>query len=162
MRAVSEVYNPYTDARVCGIQVSFELIAVDAERLANASADSECAMSRVRQTHDRVEGMGAKFAMLERDYWKLDGSFILPPDNLAGLQTSWWSGAISGADGAFDTPPRLLFTWLENQSGVGFTVCFDDASSMYARRFHMYCSSCRRMTITSSEKSATVAEESLT
>lgn len=137
MVEVSPTYNPYADMRYCDILAIFEMLDVNAEYAAIATASDMCALSQIRQTHDRIEQMSDKFASLEHNFWMLDGSFILPePDNLG--QTGWWSDNISGADGVFAVPPRLIFTWQENRDSAGFTICFDDKAEEFPSRFKVY------------------------
>lgn len=108
MLETSKAYNPYTDTRKCGILVTFEMVDVDAAKTAVASATDKCEMSKVNQTHNRIENMEKKYAMLEKDYWGLDGSFELPQKSyIPHEQTGWWSKEISDNDGTFSTPPNL-------------------------------------------------------
>ncbi|MDN4186099.1 MAG: hypothetical protein QY871_03375 [Dehalococcoides mccartyi] len=137
MLTIAPAYNPYSDVRLCDILVSFRMVDVDAAALALPFSSGECRLSQIWQTHDLVEYQSLKLASLERDYFKLDGTFILPEEDLTGLQTGWWSDAISGEDKSFDAPPSLGFSWNENQTSVGFTLCFDDASGMYASLFRV-------------------------
>jgi len=137
MLTMAPAYNPYADVRLCDILVSFRMVDVDAAALALPFSSGECQLSQIWQTHDLVEYQSLKLASLERDYFKLDGTFILPKEDLTGLQTGWWSDAISGEDKSFDARPSLGFSWNENQTSVGFTLCFDDASGMYASLFRV-------------------------
>ena len=137
MVQTSTTYNPYADVRKCDILAIFEMLDVGAEISVAATSSDECAISQLSQTYDRVEQMTQKLATLERDYLMLDGTFILPEeDNLE--QTGWWSDVISGSDGVFANPPKLTFTWQENHSSVGFTICFDDKAEEYPAQFNVY------------------------
>jgi hypothetical protein len=135
MISTSATYTPYADVRHCGISVSFELIDVDAANKATATTNSPGKLSQIKQTHDRNENMSAKYALLEKDYWALDGTFDLLPRDISTLQTGWWSSVISNTDGAFTTNPALAFSWPDNQSSVGYTICFDEATGDYASKF---------------------------
>ncbi len=137
MLAVAPEYNPYADVRFCDILVSFRMVDVDAAALALPFSTDECPLSQIWQAHDLVEYQDLKLASLEQGYFKLDGTFILPKEDMKGIQTGWWSEGISGEDKRFDTPPALGFSWYENQTSVGFTLCFDDASGMYASLFRI-------------------------
>lgn len=138
MIPMPETYLPYADIRRCGLQVTFEMVDVDAAETAEAAVSDACEMAQITQTHDRTEHPSCRYASLEQDYWRLDGSFLLPEqEELPLQQTGWWSDKISGADGVFDTPPVLRFSWNADQSSVGFTVCFDDAGEQYASCFRL-------------------------
>lgn len=138
MIPMPETYLPYADIRRCGLQVTFEMVDVDAAETAETAVSDACEMAQIMQTHDRTEHPSCRYASLEQDYWRLDGSFLLPEQEKLPLQqTGWWSDRISGADGVFDTPPVLRFSWNADQSSVGFTVCFDDAGEQHAARFRL-------------------------
>lgn len=134
----SNTYNPYADVRHCDIKAVFELIDVNAHLIASATASDFCELSRLRQTHDRIESMSVKYASMEHDYWRLDGTFILPNKNDTVNQNGWWSEHISNQDGVFTDPPQLTFTWQSNRKSVGFTVCFDDKAEEFPTLFKVY------------------------
>lgn len=138
MLDTSTKYNPYTDTRKCGILVTFEMIDIDAAETAMPYVSDECEMSNIHQTHNRTENMEKKYAMLEHNYWELDGSFELPKKQLIPYeQTGWWSKEISDNNGAFISVPALTFEWSSKQSSVGFTLFFDDASKQYPTLFRI-------------------------
>ena len=138
MIPMPETYLPYADIRRCGLQVTFEMVDVDAAETAETAVSDACEMAQITQTHDRTEHPSCRYASLEQNYWRLDGSFLLPEQEKLPLQqTGWWSDRRSGTDGVFDTPPVLRFSWNADQSSVGFTVCFDDAGEQYASCFRL-------------------------
>ena len=138
MIPMPETYLPYADIRRCGLQVTFEMVDVDAAETAETTVSDACEMAQITQTHDRTEHPSCRYASLEQDYWRLDGSFLLPEqEKLSSQQTGWWSDRISGADGVFDTPPVLRFSWNADQSSAGFTVCFDTAGVQYVSSFSL-------------------------
>ena len=103
MLETSKDYNPYSDTRKCGIIVTFEMVDIDAAETAIPSVTGECELSKAYQTHNHIEGMAKKYAVLERDFWKLDGTFVLPQKELVpNEQTGWWSDKISNAEGVFE------------------------------------------------------------
>lgn len=65
-----------------------------------------------------------KIATLEMDYWKLDGTFGVMPEDREG---AWgiWSNSLSGEDGSFATPPELTLSFGELHTSVGITLYFD-------------------------------------
>lgn len=138
MLKTSESYNPYTDARRCGIRVSFELVDLDAGDTASATVTDECELSKVEQTHNHINTLTKKYATLEPDYWKLDGSFILPEkDKIKEEQTGWWSNAMSDESGNFADSTSLYLAWSKSQSSVGFTMHFDDKGNQYPTLFRI-------------------------
>ena len=138
MLETSKNYDPYTDTRKCGIIVTFEMVDIDAAETTTPSVTDECEMSKVYQTHNHTEGMAKKYAMLERDFWKLDGTFVLPQKDLvASEQTGWWSEKISNDEGVFEEHPCLIFEWDSDQSSVGFTLFFDDVANQYPTLFQI-------------------------
>lgn len=78
MIPMPETYLPYADIRRCGLQVTFEMVDVDAAETAEAAVSDACEMAQITQTHDRTEHPSCRYASLEQDYWRLDGSFLLP------------------------------------------------------------------------------------
>lgn len=70
-------------------------------------------------------------ATLEEDYFLLDGSFQPFHNAPQGEFWGWWSNSMSGADGAFETPPALTVTFSENHSSLGLTLHFDTAGGDY-------------------------------
>lgn len=138
MLETAKGYNPYTDTRKCGIIVTFEMVDIDAAETTIPSATDECEMSKLHQTHNSLEGMAKKYAMLERDFWKLDGTYILPQKDLVPYeQTGWWSEKISNENGVFEEHPILIFEWDSPQSSVGFTLFFDDVANQYPTSFQV-------------------------
>ena len=138
MVQTSNTYNPYAYVRHCDIKAVFELIDVNAHLIATVTASDFCELSRFRQTHDRIESMSVKYASMECDYWRLDGTFILPKKNDTVSQNGWWSERISNEDGVFADSPQLTFTWQSNRKSVGFTICFDDKAEEYPTLFKVY------------------------
>ncbi len=78
MIPMPESYAPYADIRRCGLQVTFEMVDVDAAETAETAVSDACEMAQITQTHDRTEHPSCRYASLEQDYWRLDGSFLLP------------------------------------------------------------------------------------
>ena len=102
--------RPYADIRRCGLQVTFEMVDVDAAETAETAVSDACEMAQITQTHDRTEHPSCRYASLEQDYWRLDGSFLLPEqEKLPSQQTGWWSDRISGADGVLIRRPSFDF-----------------------------------------------------
>ena len=133
MLETSKEYNPYSDTRKCGILVTFEMVDIDAAETATPSVTDECEMSKVHQTHNHTEGMAKKYAVLERDFWKLDGTFILPQKELVSdEQTGWWSDEISNDAGVFET--TLLYLNRIHHSRALVSHCFSMTRQISTRQ----------------------------
>lgn len=128
------IQNPYSPERWSNIRVKFQLIDVDAAENASASATSGATISKLVQTHNRVDSMDKKIASGEHNYFVLDGSYTLPKEDDNG-EVGWWSGEISGAGGVFAIPQILEFNFSSDQSSVGFMIVFDDKANQYAADF---------------------------
>ena len=126
MYQMPATYNPYADARWVELRFSFGVVAPEGAALAEPSSSGQSPVSQIGQSHDEVREMTAKYASLEYNLFLLDGSFALYPEHLAGIQTGWQSGELSGQDGVFASPPWLEFTFAEPQTSYGFTLIFDD------------------------------------
>lgn len=64
-------------------------------------------------------------ATLEKDYWRLDGSFSTFPDSPKGQNWGVWSRSMAGDDGTFSVAPVLNLTFTELFSCVGLTFFFN-------------------------------------
>lgn len=65
------------------------------------------------------------YATFEHDYFRLDGTQRLIPDNTAALQAQGWiSEAQSGADGVFSSPPQIVIDYSLPHTMAGLTLTF--------------------------------------
>ena len=135
MQAVA--MEPYADIRRVNLRVTFELIDIHAAEASTASVSGAAIISHLPQLKDRNENVYGKFAVLEQDFWKLDGSFGILPEDYSNLETGWFSDVISGDDGTFDLPPTLTFTFSEDISSIGFTLGFDGTHQQWPTRYHI-------------------------
>lgn len=139
MYPVSDDYKQavYTDKRRTTARVVFEVLDVDAFEDNTKTATSEAPISRLAQVTNKVRGMSAKYATYEPEYFKLDGSFTIPPkpDQKPEAELGWWSGVLSEADGTFDPPQVLEFVFTKDHSSMGISIAFDDATNEYAADF---------------------------
>ncbi|MCF0149601.1 MAG: hypothetical protein HUJ77_14545, partial [Clostridium sp.] len=75
------------------------------------------------------------YATFENDYWKLDGSFVIPPKNTErGFEVGWWSNNICDNNGIFNNE-SITITFNKPHSSVGLTIAFDIRTNEYARDF---------------------------
>jgi len=56
--------------------------------------------------------------------WPLDGSKVWFPSDSSAYTWGWWSEELSGEDGGFSNPPKLITTFTENHSSAGVTLRF--------------------------------------
>lgn len=126
--------NAYPTTRYTDLKAVFELVDTDAHLNATPSTNSDSAISKLSQTINQVRATAQKIGTLETDLFLLDGTFILPDETDNG-EIGYISGAISGADKAFLTPPTLTFTFSQLESSIGFTLIFDEKTGNYATDF---------------------------
>lgn len=72
-------------------------------------------------------------ATLERNYWRLDGTFRLRETQ----QLAFWSSALSNEDGGFDDPPSITCSFTNQYSSTGITVVFDRAGGGYCSEINV-------------------------
>jgi hypothetical protein len=125
----------YAPSRKTIANVEFQIVDVTAQSDATASVTSESEISQKDQVHNTNTLMSSKYATFENDYFKLDGSFKLPPKILTGYETGWWSNALCGANKVFSTPQILTIDFDEEHSSIGITITFDKLANEYAEEF---------------------------
>jgi hypothetical protein len=126
----------YATERAIQAKVSFEILDVKAYEDAAYSVTGEAEISRLGQTINKIRDMSNKYATFEKDYFRLDGSFHLPPrENEGDSELGWWSDVLSGEDGTFAARPAMTFTFDESHSSIGLTITFDRQANEYATDF---------------------------
>ena len=97
------------DARRVLLRAVIDIISPDIVFSAGETS-GQIPWSNLEQIHDKVFGNPTKYATLERDRWALDGTWDLLPDDPTQTvgQMGYIGNVLSGADGAFATPP-----WVE-------------------------------------------------
>lgn len=131
MRRVSHTYAPYTPVRHVGIGIRFDVVDQGAKSGCTSSAYGVGAIDRLSQTVDDVNEVPAKYATLERNYWTLDGTAEILPDDLTDVQTGWWDAALSDENGAFATPPWVRYDFAGPVSTIGWGLYFDSKGGQY-------------------------------
>lgn len=140
MQTTSPSFAPYDADRYVDFTVRFELLDVNARASAAPSVSGQENVSQLAQLTDMADTAGGKYATLEDDCWALDGTMDLLPDSVTGIQTGWWSNALSGADGSFATPPTLTFAFGGTAiSTIGFTLSFYKLTNDYATSVRVTC-----------------------
>lgn len=104
-------------------RIAFGLEDVSAKRDSLLSVSSAQPFSNVEQTEQ--DGLVfEKYATLEHNFWSLDGSSKILPDDTAGTAVGWWSAEMSDGDGVFALPPVLTAAFSQRHSSIGLTFTF--------------------------------------
>lgn len=126
----------YAPSRAVTGKVIFQIVDVTAMSDASVAVTSEASISHKDQIFDTVTEMTGKYATLEDNYWKLDGSYSLPPKSTEiGYQVGWWSNTMCGSDGVFDTPQVVTITFTGDHDSIGLSIFFDVLTDEYAKDF---------------------------
>lgn len=120
-------------------EVLFEFLDISAYRDATLNGltdDDEAPISRINQLIDKRRVMSHKYATFEKDYFKLDGSFVIPPRVDEGdSKIGWWSRDLCNSDGTFTTPVGFAVVFAEGHSSAGLTLSFGELTNEYATDF---------------------------
>lgn len=130
MKQTTEGYRPFTTVREVDCRISFGVMDQNA-RGAEINGNDAGFFPRWEETVDGTRSLPGKWASLERNFWSLDGTYGLAPDNTDAVQTGWWSSVISGADGVFETPLWMQYDFGLPLSTLGWTLRFDDKTNQY-------------------------------
>ncbi|GGA31676.1 hypothetical protein [Psychrobacillus lasiicapitis] len=127
----------YAPIRKTTAKINFEILDNDAYEDAEVSSNSEAPLSRKEQVTNKVRRLTNKYATFERNYFRLDGSFRIPPkpEEDSTNEVGWWSGDTCGADGIFVVPQTLTLTFTEERNSMGLTIYFDMNTDEYATDF---------------------------
>lgn len=138
MIKVSQQYKQavYAPTRRTSAKVSFEIFDNPAYEDNTSTVTSEATLSRKQQLTNKIRSMTHKYATFERDYFKLDGSFHIPPKSSEGnSELGWWSGDICDENGVFNLYQVLEFNFTEEHNSMGLTISFDTMANEYASDF---------------------------
>jgi hypothetical protein len=126
----------YSPSRAADGKVIFQIVDTTAQGDASATVTSEAGMSKKDQIFNTNINPSGKYATFETNYWKLDGTFCLPPKSSeSGFEVGWWSNLVSGADGMFSTPQVITVQFTADHTSIGLTVYFDMLADEYADSF---------------------------
>jgi len=138
MIAVSNAYKQavYAPIRRTNAKVTFEILDNEAYEDNTSTVTGEAPISRKAQLTNKVRAMSHKYATFERDYWRLDGSFFIPPlPDENDSELGWWSDDICDPDGVFSPYQVLEFVFGEEHNSMGLTITFDILADEYASDF---------------------------
>lgn len=126
----------YSPSRKTAGKVVFQIVDTTAQADASDTVTGEATISKKDQVFNTNTDLSAKYATFENNYWKLDGSFVLPPKaSEPGYEVGWWSAALCGADGTFGVPQVLTINFTTDHSSIGLTIYFDTQTNEYASDF---------------------------
>jgi hypothetical protein len=126
----------YAPTRKTTAKVSFEILDNEAYNDNTPIVTSEAPISRINQLTNKKRNMNHKYATFERDYFKLDGSFYIPPKpNEGDSELGWWSGDICDENGIFTPEQVLELNFTEEHNSMGITITFDTMTNEYAKDF---------------------------
>jgi hypothetical protein len=139
MIEVSQAYKQavYAPTRKTAAKVTFEILDNEAYEDNTSTVTGEAPISRKSQLTNKVRLMSHKYATFERDYWKLDGSFHIPPapEEAPESELGWWSEDISNSEGVFTPYQVLEFLFSEEHNSMGLTITFDELTGECAADF---------------------------
>ncbi|OMF54674.1 hypothetical protein BK138_16070 [Paenibacillus rhizosphaerae] len=138
MIEVSKAYKEavYAPIRKAAAKVKIEILDNDAYLDNTVAVSSEAALSRTSQISNKVRTMSSRYATFEKDYFRLDGSFCIPPKpNVGNSELGWWSSVIADQDGLFSPVQTVTWTFAEEHSSMGLSVSFDPIANEYAADF---------------------------
>jgi len=126
----------YAPTRKTTAKVSFEILDNEAYNDNTPTVTGEAPISRKDQLTNKIRTMSHKYATFERDYFKLDGSFYIPPKpNEGDSELGWWSGDLCDENGIFTPYQVLEFSFTEEHNSMGLTITFDSMANEYASDF---------------------------
>ena len=83
------------------------------------------------------QGTFKKFATLERNFWKLDGTFENFPDNPIDEKFGLWSKTMSDDNGNFANKPVLEINFSSFQTSTGITLQFNPDTEDYCNNLNI-------------------------
>ena len=88
------------------VDVTLTVIDPDVQSAASASDNGHVDFATTSDTVKGIDYTPPRYATLETNLWKLDGSFPILPNNDRGVN-GYIGNSLCGADGVFGTPPSL-------------------------------------------------------
>ena len=141
MIEVNQFYRDaiYAPVRKTTARVKFEILDNSAYEDYNISTSPEAVISRKNQLINKVRETSFKYATWEKNYFKLDGSYRIPPRNdvIDNNELGWWSDDICDSEGIFDTSQVIDLTFDTIHSSPGITLNFDIKNKEYATDFEI-------------------------
>ena len=127
----------YAPTRRTAAKVRFEILDNEAYNDHLSKVTGEALISRKDQLSNKVRAMTHKYATLEKDYFKLDGSFYIPPLRLEddNSELGWWSANLCDGNGVFTPYQVVEFSFGEEHNSMGLTITFDPVAGEWGTDF---------------------------
>lgn len=122
--------------RSSSAKISFGIYDVVAKGDATPSVSTTQPFTDIAGAFNNIRVPAYNMATFEYNYFDLDGTFYLTPDNVSVSDNlGWWSLYQSNNSGVFSTPPviTILFSTLHTSSGI--TIDFDSVGGTYCPSF---------------------------
>lgn len=119
------------------VRISFGVFDVTAREDATPSANTSSSFTSILSVVDDKRAKDYKPMTFEDDYSRLDGSFVLFPDDPEpdGTELGWWSAYQSNNLGVFTIPPVIEIDFVSNHSSLGIGLVFDDTNVFHCKEF---------------------------
>lgn len=163
-RFKDEIYAP---SRKSTAKVTFEILDNEAYEDNTVSVTSEAIISRKQQLTNKKRNLTHKYATFEPDFFKLDGSFFIPPkQNETKSEVGWLSDDLCDENGYFNPSQVIKFDFSEPHSSIGLSITFDTGTNEFAADFDIYAYGnnnqlIHKEEVTNNTKSLYILEQSL-
>jgi len=109
--------------------VQVETTPAAVKRGATVATSGQASFSRSDQLVNHIAHAAGRIATFEPDFWRLDGSFMLPPANHDGLtEVGFVSSQISSSSGNFAVNPEIAVDFATPFSPKCVSMVFDTAT----------------------------------
>ena len=118
------------------INIEYQDIALNAKNDLTVTCNDKQSFSNLnllKQTNVKYK----KFATLEHNFWKLDGTFENFPDNPEQENIALWSEQMSDENGEFATPIEIILSFENYESAVGLTFKFSTITDDYVKNINV-------------------------
>ena len=126
--STSAVYDAaiYAPVRRTVATIGFDLAPPEAKKRATVTSPAGNVFSRAKQLMNGIQEVGAPIATFEKDYWRLDGRFVLPvaPDGI-DYEIGWWGKNMSDASGQVPQPCEFMVEFATVQKIPALGLAFD-------------------------------------
>ena len=127
----------YAPIRKTSAVVTFEILDEESYEDNTITVSSEAEISKAAQITNKVRNMRFNYGTFEQDYFKLDGSFRIPPvpgeDDES--EFGWWSNELSDETGVFIQNQIVELTFSTVHTAAGLTIIFNQNTNEYATDF---------------------------
>lgn len=119
-------------------EIQFDFIDTTAREETVPNFPAQAVFSKGNQILNDNTKKSIKIATLEKNFWKLDGTFMnLDYKDITNEEIGFVSDVISNDSGVLETPPMLTFNFSTTHSSIGLTLFFDDLTNNYAKKMRI-------------------------